>query len=93
MTTLHPIESPRKRLTIRLFSEEVAPTAAMALLLANWPSTMMSAALNRSCRMLDAISGSENRSRLPARGPLHISISEECRMSISFLSHKNRLGK
>lgn len=52
----------------------------MALLLANCPSTMISAALNRSCKMPDAINGRENRSRLPISGPLHISISNEWRM-------------
>ena len=65
----------------------------MALLLANCPSTMMSAALNSSCRMLEAISGIEKRSRLPARGPLHISISEECRIVVGpFFSVRDALG-
>src|SRR5699024_9021785 len=79
---LHPMDRPRNRLTIRLFKEEVAPTAAMALLLANCPNTMMSAALNSSCKMLEAIRGIEKRSRLPTRGPLHISISDECRIFV-----------
>src|SRR5699024_8672716 len=93
MTTLHPMDRPRNRLTIRLFKEEVAPTAAIALLLANCPSTMMSAALNSSCRMLEAISGIEKRSRLPARGPLHIASSEECGIVVGpFVCVRDALG-
>lgn len=73
-TTLPPAERPRKMLTMRLLSELVEPTAAMALPPANWPSTMMSAELNSSCRMPESISGMEKRSRLPMMGPLHRSI-------------------
>ena len=73
-TTLPPADSPRNRFTIRLLRELVEPTAAMASLLSNCPTTTISAALNSSCSMPDSISGTEKRSSLPMRGPLHMSI-------------------
>ena len=45
----------------RLMSEDVAPTAASAVLLSNLPTTMTSAALNSSCKMPVRASGTEKR--------------------------------
>jgi hypothetical protein len=46
------------------------PTAARAVLPAKRPTTTTSAALNSSCKMLDAASGSENRMIFCSIGPL-----------------------
>ena len=63
------------RLTKRLIKEVVEPTAAKASLPVYRPTTMMSAALNSSCKMPEHISGSANSRILLNSGPLHISIS------------------
>ena len=60
-TTFAPSERPTNRFTSRLMSEPLEPTAASAVLPAKRPTTTTSAALNSSCRMLDAASGMENR--------------------------------
>ena len=59
---------------MRVLSELVEPTAAMAWLLSQLPTTMMSAALNSSCKMPDSTSGMENRSIFPGSEPEHMSI-------------------
>lgn len=69
-TTFAPSESPTNRLTSRLMSAPFEPTAASAVLPANRPTTTTSAALNRSCKMLDAASGRENRMIFFSSGPL-----------------------
>ena len=69
-TTLAPSERPTKRLTSRLMSAPLEPTAASAVLPAKRPTTTTSAALNSSCRMLDAASGRENRMIFCSMGPL-----------------------
>ena len=73
-TTLVPTDKPTNRLTIRLMSEVLEPTAANASLPTNCPTTTTSAALNSSCRMLEAIRGRANNRILLHRGPLHMSI-------------------
>ena len=56
-------------------SAVVDPTAASAWLPLNRPTTMISTALNISCRMPDTISGSEKEISLSIIVPLHMSIS------------------
>jgi hypothetical protein len=55
--------------------EEVDPTAARELSPANRPTTTISAALNKSCRILEHISGMANNKILPSSGPCTMSIS------------------
>ena len=74
-TTLAPTDRPTNRLTSRLISAVLEPTAARDAFPQNWPTTTTSAALNRSCSRLEAISGSANSRILLASVPLHISIS------------------
>ena len=50
--------------------EPLEPTAASAVLPAKRPTTTTSAALNSSCRMLEAASGMENRMIFCNIGPL-----------------------
>ena len=69
-TTFAPSDIPTNRLTSRLMSAPLEPTAASAVLPANRPTTTTSAALKSSCRMLDAASGSENRMIFWSIGPL-----------------------
>ena len=64
-----------KRLVKILISAVVDPTAARAWLPLNLPTTIMSTALNISCRILVSISGSEKEISLSMMDPLHISIS------------------
>ena len=64
-----------KKLTSRLISELVEPTAAIALLLTNRPTTMISVALNTSCSTPEQISGIANSRIRLSSGPLHMSIS------------------
>ena len=52
-----PTESPINKLTIRFVREPVAPTAATESLPENQPTTIRSAALNKSCKMLVRIMG------------------------------------
>ena len=73
--TFAPSEMPMNRFVKMLISAVVEPTAARAWLLSNRPTTMISTALNISCRMLESISGSENEISLSMIDPLHISIS------------------
>ena len=73
--TLAPRDIPIKRLVKILIRAVVDPTAARAWLLSNRPTTMISTALNISCRMLESISGSEKEISLSMMEPLHISIS------------------
>ena len=47
-STLVPMDSPINRLTSRLISEPVEPTAARAVFPVNLPTTITSAVLNRS---------------------------------------------
>ena len=55
--------------------DELEPTAAKELSPANRPTTMISAALNNSCKTLEHISGTVNWSSFGRIAPLHISIS------------------
>lgn len=73
-TTLVPIDRPIKRLISRLVRAEVEPTAAKDSLPAKRPTTMTSAALNKSCKQPDSIKGKLNAMTLGSTGPLHISI-------------------
>ena len=66
---------PMNRLVNTLISAVVEPTAASAPLPLNRPTTIMSTALNMSCRMPDSISGSAKETSLSIMVPLHISIS------------------
>ena len=56
-------------------SAVVDPTAASAWLPLNRPTTMISTALNISCKIPDTISGSEKEISLSIIVPLHMSIS------------------
>mgnify|MGYP000485447172 CR=1 FL=1 len=67
------------RLTIRLISALVEPTAAKAWGPEKRPTTIMSAALNNSCKMPEMASGMAKRTIFPSRGPLVMSISKEPR--------------
>ena len=69
------MESPINKLTISWIKALVEPTAAKAWLPAKRPATMMSAALNSSCKMPERAKGMANRMVLLTRGPLVISIS------------------
>ena len=53
------MESPINTLVKRLISEPVEPTAANASLPANLPTTIVSAALNKSCKIPESINGTE----------------------------------
>ena len=53
----------------------VDPTAASAWLPENLPTTIISTALNISCKIPDSMSGSEKEINLSIIVPLHISIS------------------
>lgn len=63
------------KLVNTLISAVVEPTAASDSLPLNFPTTMISTALNISCRIPESISGSENEISLSMIVPLHISIS------------------
>ena len=58
-----------------LMSAVVAPTAARASLPLKCPTTMISTALNMSCKMLVAISGREKETSLSMMEPFTMSIS------------------
>jgi len=75
MTALPPMEMPINRLTIRLMMEPLEPTAASAWLPTYRPTTMISAALKRSCSIPVAISGREKSRIFCGKLPVHISIS------------------
>ena len=75
MSTFAPTERPTNRLTIRLMSAEVEPTAASAVWPVYRPTTMMSAALNSSCKTPEHIKGKEKVRILPKSGPLVMFIS------------------
>ena len=67
-----------------LFSEPTEPTAASASLPAKRPTTMVSAALKRSCKMPDSMIGSEKNSTLVRREPSVISMVRcACDLNIS----------
>ena len=71
---LAPTETPTKRLTSTLMTAPLLPTAAMAWLLSNRPTTATSAELNSCCRMVLAASGNANRTILSHRDPCSMSI-------------------
>ena len=75
MTTLAPTLRPINTFTSRLISEPVEPTAASAWAPAKRPTTTISAALYKSCRMPVRISGPENISTLGKSAPVVMSIS------------------
>src|SRR5699024_10052853 len=72
---LAPNEIPINRFVKILISADVEPTAAKAWLPLNLPTTMISTALNISCRMLVSISGKAKVTSLSIMEPLHMSIS------------------
>ena len=76
-TTFAPSERPTKRLTRRLMRAPLEPTAASAVLPAKRPTTTTSAALNSSCKMLEAASGSANRMIFWSSGPVVRSLVRE----------------
>ena len=69
------MDRPMNRLTMSWMRALVEPTAARAVGPTNWPTTMMSAALNKSCRIPDRARGMANRMVLLTMGPLVMSIS------------------
>ena len=72
--TLAPMESPMKRFVTRFISAELEPTAASAVSPTNFPTTTMSAALNRICSTLENMSGMENIRIFVKTGPSVISM-------------------
>ena len=81
-STLVPSEIPIKKLVNKFISALVEPTAANGQPTAangrlplNCPTTIISTALNISCKMPDSISGSENVMSLSMIVPFVISIS------------------
>ena len=74
-STLAPSEIPINRLVNTLMSAVVDPTAASACFPVKCPTTMISTALNISCKIPDSMSGSANEISLSMIEPLHISIS------------------
>ena len=74
-----------KRLVNILIRAVVEPTAASAPLPLNRPTTMISTALNISCRMLESMSGMEKEISLSMIDPLHMSISYLFRFTAQFL--------
>ena len=60
INTLEPTDSPMNRFVNRLINDDVEPTAASDASPAKFPTTIMSQALNNSCRMPDKITGTEN---------------------------------
>ena len=74
-STLLPREMPIKRLIKTLIKAVVEPTAAKAWLPLYLPTTIMSTALNISCKMPESIKGSEKDISLSMSDPLHMSIS------------------
>ena len=91
-TTFAPSDRPTNRLTSRLMSAPLEPTAASAVLPAKRPTTTTSAALNSSCRMLDAASGRENRMIFCSMGPLVRSpVREFCVMEILCLLEDQKI--
>lgn len=79
MTTLAPSAMPIKKLTTRLMTKLLAPTAATAIVLASplkLPTTAISDALNSCSRMAVAATGSANCGMRLHSGP--------CRMSNFF---------
>ena len=73
ITTLAPMENPTNKLTIRLITGLLPPTAAKASLPANLPATATSAELNNCCKILLAAKGSANNIILSAREPRNMS--------------------
>ena len=67
--TFTPTESPKKTFTSRFMSDEVEPIAASAFFPTNRPATIMSTALNKSCRMPDNISGMVKETIFGSRAP------------------------
>ena len=61
IVTFAPSAMPMNRLTMRVLSELVEPTAAMAWLLSQLPTTMMSAALNSWLKIAVAATGMAKR--------------------------------
>ena len=82
-STFAPTDMPIKKLTSRLISELVEPTAAIALLLTKRPTTMISVALNSSCSTPEQISGTANSRIRLSNGPWHMSISYDFLISLS----------
>ena len=78
-TTFAPMESPTKSVTIRLMTDALLPTAAMAWADANFPATAVSAELKSCCNIPDNAIGSARPHNLVNIGPLSISI--ECLLS------------
>ena len=72
--TLVPIDMPIEMLMMKFSIDAVDPTAAMELREPKRPTTIVSAALNVSCRRLVSTSGIENRRILGNRGPSTMSI-------------------
>ena len=66
------------RLTIRVMSAEVDPTAPSAVSLPKRPTTTVSAALNNSWSMPDSIMGTEKRRKPFMIGPLVMSMFLLC---------------
>ena len=73
-STLTPTDKPINKLTNRLTTEDVEPTAAIERGPANCPTTITSAALNNNCSTPENINGIENIKILPSNGPCVISI-------------------
>ena len=82
------MEKPTKSWIIRFTSDPVEPTAAIACGLTKRPTTTMSAALNSSCSIEAAISGSAKVMTFGMMAPVVISISY-----FLLISHTKQLMK
>ena len=75
MTTLTPMDSPKRSSTMRLMAGMSFPTAAIASLPTNCPKIRTSAELNSCSATPVKAMGSEKRSSLPPMAPCSISIT------------------
>ena len=73
MSTFTPVAKPTKSVVSKLIRALVEPTAARDCAPAKRPTTITSAALYKSCRMLLKAKGKEKRMRLERMLPLVIS--------------------
>ena len=71
--TVVPTDKPINKFTSKFIIAVVAPTAANDSSPANWPTTITSAALNKSCNILEQINGIENFNKTQKIEPFVIS--------------------
>ena len=84
--TFAPRDIPINKLVNILIRAVVDPTAASDWLPLNLPITIISTALNISCKIPDNINGNENEISLSMIVPLHISISYLLRFIVELIA-------